>query len=122
MTDKYDGLRLALDRVKPCGQWRKVRKHIDVLESDEWAEAKIEVWSGNKAVVRPKIAEYVFAANPPVVAALLTERDELLTALRVIDERLTECSKIPASAAEAYDSYFQDLVRAAIVRATGEQS
>ena len=35
-------------------------------------------------------------------------------ALRELDKRLRECSAIPASAADAYDSFYRDMVLAAL--------
>lgn len=53
-------------------------------------------------------------------ARLIAAAPDLLATLVAIDERLTECAAIPASAADAYDSDFQELVRDAIAKATGE--
>lgn len=53
-------------------------------------------------------------------AHLMAAAPDLLAALVAINERLTECAAIPASAADAYDSYFRELVRAAIAKAEGK--
>ena len=40
--------------------------------------------------------------------------NELRFVLLALDERLKECSSIPASAADAYDSYYRDMVAEAL--------
>jgi hypothetical protein len=42
--------------------------------------------------------------------------DEALTALRDLDARLRECFGQPISAEEAYDSFYQEIVAAALSR------
>lgn len=46
---------------------------------------------------------------------------ELLSTLITIDQRFTLCAEAGASAAEAYDSFYQGLARAAISKAQGAQ-
>lgn len=46
---------------------------------------------------------------------------DLLEALQALHNRLIECTKTPASAADAYDSYFQEMVCAAINKALGKE-
>jgi hypothetical protein len=44
---------------------------------------------------------------------LEAQREPLLGALHAIDKRLRECAKHSISAAEAYDSYYQEIISAA---------
>lgn len=44
---------------------------------------------------------------------------ELLSTLITIDQRFTLCAEAGASAADAYDSFYQGFVRAAIAKAQG---
>lgn len=53
---------------------------------------------------------YADAARAPLVARVA----ELEGALRAIDARLRLCATVPATAAEAYDSYFQGIVSDAL--------
>lgn len=46
---------------------------------------------------------------------------ELLSTLITIDQRFTLCAEAGASAADAYDSFYQGFVRAAIAKAQGAQ-
>lgn len=46
---------------------------------------------------------------------------ELLSTLITIDQRFTLCVEAGASAADAYDSFYQGFVRAAISKAQGAQ-
>jgi hypothetical protein len=54
-------------------------------------------------------------------AALRASRDELLAALKALDERLRACAKEPISAQEAYDSFYQEMVESAIAATTTGQ-
>lgn len=45
---------------------------------------------------------------------------ELLSTLITLDQRFTLCAEAGASAADAYDSFYQGFVRAAIAKAQGE--
>lgn len=45
---------------------------------------------------------------------------ELLSTLTTIDQRFTLCAEAGASAADAYDSFYQGFVRAVIAKAQGE--
>lgn len=51
-------------------------------------------------------------------ARLIAAAPDLLNALIAIDQRMTECAATPASAADTYDSYYQEMVRDAIAKAT----
>ena len=62
---------------------------------------------------------------PPVCEAkanarLISAAPCLLAALKSLHDRLIECSADPISAAEAYDSFYQEMVVAAIAKAKGE--
>lgn len=46
---------------------------------------------------------------------------ELLSTLITIDQRFTLCAEAGASAADAYDSFYQCFVRAAIAKVQGAQ-
>lgn len=52
--------------------------------------------------------------------ALLEHVEALTGVLRQLDHRLRLCSELPVSAAEAYDSFYQHEVAAALAQ-TGEQ-
>lgn len=52
-------------------------------------------------------------ANAPLIDAA----PALLAALKELDARLRECASQPISAAEAYDSFYQDIVSDAIAQA-----
>lgn len=56
------------------------------------------------------------AANCRLIAAA----PALLSALETLHERLMKCSRDPISAAEAYDSFYQNDVLSAIAAAKGE--
>lgn len=47
---------------------------------------------------------------------------ELLSTLITIDQRFTLCAEAGASAADAYDSFYQGFVRAAISKAQGAKT
>jgi hypothetical protein len=66
----------------------------------------------------------LIAAAPETAAErdkLKAINSELLEALKEIDERLTACLYGNIYTYEAYDSYYQSVVRDAIAKATGEQ-
>lgn len=48
---------------------------------------------------------------------LVSQRNELLEALKEIHKRLIKCAEDPISAAEAYDSFYQEMVCEAIKKA-----
>jgi hypothetical protein len=54
-------------------------------------------------------------------ARLIAAAPELLEALKEIDKRMGFCLNRSISADEAYDSFYQGIVKAAIAKATGEQ-
>jgi hypothetical protein len=51
--------------------------------------------------------------------AMKAQRDELLAALKTINSRLLECAANPVFVNEAYDSFYQEIVNAAIATAEG---
>lgn len=53
-------------------------------------------------------------------ARLIAAAPDLMEALQELDMRLRACHSI-TTAREAYDSFYQELVRGAIAKATGEQ-
>jgi hypothetical protein len=61
--------------------------------------------------------ESKIAACERQVNELAEIRDELLDTLRTLNERFIECSKYPIYASEAYDSFYQELVRDVIAKA-----
>ncbi len=58
----------------------------------------------------------------PADICLMAAAPELLTTLQIIQQRLEACAKEPISAADAYDSFYRDLVEDAIAQATGRAS
>ena len=52
-------------------------------------------------------------------ALLVSAAPDLLEVLKELDGRLLRCCAAGASASEAYDSFYQDVVQAAINKATG---
>ena len=57
--------------------------------------------------------------NTEADARLIAAAPDLLAALKDIDDRLRECSALPITAAEAYDTFFRTLVADAIAKADG---
>lgn len=55
-------------------------------------------------------------------ACLIASAPELLEALLEIDARLLRCSALGLSAADAYDSFYQEIANGAISLATGKTS
>lgn len=53
-------------------------------------------------------------------AHVLAAAWDMYEALKSVDARLIECMAIGASAADAYDSFYQEVVRAALAKAEGK--
>lgn len=50
----------------------------------------------------------------PRIAAMEDKNERLRAALTALDERLKECANIPASAADAYDTFYREMVMEAL--------
>lgn len=96
-----------------CSIWRRDPKELYENGGTVAGERPLATiwpgWTGSDETGFPVLAN----------ARLMAAAPELLGALIAIDKRLTECAAIPASAADAYDSDFQEMVRDAITKATG---
>lgn len=92
-------------------------------------------WTLNKGNRKPMIGFDVKDGGPllPIVpevhgycvaeakrnARLIAAAPDLLAALKDLDDRLQLCKDVGVTADEAYDSFYQEIVRAAIAKATG---
>lgn len=87
-----------------------------VDESREHGESWIEMRD------RTQPERDVIAREQVANARLIAAAPDLLATLRLLDARLRQCIEIPASAADAYDSFYQAEVAAVLAQATGEST
>lgn len=76
----------------------------------------------NGEVIALVVAEYWPEAKVDANAILIAAAPDLLEAIQSVHKRLLRCIELDLSAEEAYDYFYQEIVREAIAKALGEQS
>lgn len=71
MADQFEALRKALDLMAPSGAFHKRGIAVDISETEDWPNVRIEV-RANK-LVAPVVARYIKETEPKTIRALLSE-------------------------------------------------
>lgn len=87
MTDRYEPLREALEKMKAFGAWHKSRSHINIDESEEWCPVQIDVRANRDA--SRKVAGYIKEVNPQAITALLSSHDAQAAEIERLREALS---------------------------------